>query len=120
MKKKTLQSLLMASGILAPMLASKRKKGSPAFGPEVSKYLGVPHVLLMRSQQRRVDIQAGASVDVANAWALAANKTYTEGDMILIAIREAYQNSFDAIDLAMQKGQITKGQFAVIWQDNKD
>ena len=121
MKKKDLANLALALGILPHVLSSK--KGSRAFGPKVSKYLGLPPVTISYADGSRMRKSVQPGVDVANMWKLAAESTYATGDMTLIAIREALQNSFDAIDQLSKRERNQEGfvgQFFVVWIKNTD
>ena len=53
--------------------------------------------------------------DPAIAWKYAARNTYEGGDLPVIASREALQNGVDAIRMALNAKQITRGRFDVHW-----
>jgi hypothetical protein len=121
MKQKDFAKLLMAFGVGVAYSQKSRKKGSRSFSPKVKKYLGLPDVELRSSDDfTGTRVAARATTSERQLWNLASTNTYgAQRDMILIALREAYQNSMDAIDLALEQGLIEKGQFNVIWDQRE-
>ena len=92
---------------------NKQQIGKPRFNPQaLYKQSGHPYVPILGTSSH-ASWQASAKVNTYRVWETAARQAYPTGDMLVIALREAYQNSIDAINAAIKAGQITRGYFSV-------
>ncbi len=60
-------------------------------------------------------VRTELKADAAQVWKLYTHATYKSGDLPVLAVREALQNSVDAMAIALRRGAISRGRFDVTW-----
>jgi len=113
------QPMIVASGSRSLLSDAIKPRGRSVPQKVPNKQVRVEsqsQVIRQTRQQGQLEEYTEARVDASAMWKLASDKLYgSYVDKPTVALREALQNSRDAIKDAMASGQIKRGMFSVTW-----
>lgn len=111
--------MIVASGsrsLLSGMIKSKGRSVPQTVPNKQVRVESKSKAIQQTRRQGDLEEYTEPTVDATAMWKLAAEKLYgTYVDKPIIALREALQNSRDAIKDARLRGEINEGRFAVTW-----